>query len=415
MNALHVAVKDIQMLLKDRGQVITLFILPLIFVVAFSAVFAAGQPQEQAITVPVVDLDAGGEMSQQLLDGLNRDRGLKTQDQDPATVDAALADKKITMALFIPANFTADVKAGTPATLRLVRGPGGSESETEAVRLIVSGVASDLALQTQLIAGLSQMGQMMGDAPAEYQTFQAERIQAQAESQFNRASTAPLVALTTRWPDKLTQGREDFNPSSLSVVGFAILFAFLTAQSTAESIYNEKKIGTFRRLLASPLGKWPLLSGKMLPNFVIAIVQVAIVFGVSALLLPLMKLGKPSLGTAPSAPLGLILTTVMVALCSTSLGVLIAALARTAAQIGGISTVVLWVAGMVGGAFIPTFMLGDFLNTIGKVVPHYWAIQAYNDIMIRNQGLVDILPELGMVAAFTVVFFAVGLLRFKFD
>jgi ABC-2 type transport system permease protein len=220
------------------------------------------------------------------------------------------------------------------------------------------------------------------------------------------------LALTTKWPDKITKGREDFDPSSLSVAGFAILFAFLTAQSTAESIHNEKKIGTFRRLLASPMGKWSLLAGKMLPNFLIALLQVAIVFGVSTLLLPLIGMAKPSLG---SSPLGLILITVVVALCSTSLGVLIAALARTEGQIGGLSTTILWVAGLVGGAFIPAFIMGDFLNTIGKVVPHYWALQAYNDLMIRGQGLVDILPEVGMVAVFAVVFFVVGLLRFKFD
>ncbi len=82
---------------------------------------------------------------------------------------------------------------------------------------------------------------------------------------------------------------------------------------------------------------------------------------------------------------------------------------------GGISTLILWVAGLVGGAFIPAFVLGDFLNAIGKVVPHYWALQAYNNLMIRGQGVVDILPELGILLGFTIVFFVIGLLRFKFD
>ncbi|MFN2228091.1 MAG: ABC transporter permease, partial [Anaerolineae bacterium] len=69
----------------------------------------------------------------------------------------------------------------------------------------------------------------------------------------------------------------------------------------------------------------------------------------------------------------------------------------------------------VGGAFIPAFVLGDFLNTIGKAVPHYWALQAYNDLTIRGLGVADILPELGILAGFVAVFFVIGLLRFKFD
>jgi ABC-2 type transport system permease protein len=123
-------------------------------------------------------------------------------------------------------------------------------------------------------------------------------------------------------------------------------------------------------------------------------------------------LERPSLGNSPA---GLVVLTIVVALCSTSLGILIAALARTESQVGGISTLILWVAGLVGGAFIPAFVLGDFLNTVGKIVPQYWALQAYNNLMIRGQGLVDILPELGILLGFTSVFFVVGLLRFKFD
>lgn len=72
-------------------------------------------------------------------------------------------------------------------------------------------------------------------------------------------------------------------------------------------------------------------------------------------------------------------------------------------------------AGIVGGAFIPAFVLGDFLNTVGKAVPHYWALQAYNDLMIRGLAVADILLELGILAGFTAVFFAGGLLRFRFD
>jgi len=413
MNTHSVAFKDLLLLLKDRGQIFLLFLVPIGFVLAFSAAFATGQTlQEQIIVVPVVNLDPGGEMSALLLQNINDDRGLQTQDHDQAQVEGNLQDETIKLALLIPAGFSADVQAGTPTTLRLMYGPAASDSEVQTVRLVVGGVAADLSLETQLVGGLSQMGAMMGDAPPEVQVFTAERIRVQVESQIERANTAPLVSLSARWPDQITQGRQDFNPSAFGVAGFAIMFAFLTAQTTATSIYDEKKEGTFRRLLAAPLGKWELLGGKMLPNFVIAILQMAIIFAASILLLPLMGLDAPTLG---KSPLGMILITVLVALCSTSLGILLAALCRTEAQVGGVSTVVLWVAGMVGGAFIPAFFLGDFLNTIGKVVPHYWALQAYNDLMIRGLGVADILPELGMLTGFTAVFFVIGLLKFEFD
>jgi ABC-2 type transport system permease protein len=362
MNALDVAKKDILILLKDRGQVILLFVLPIVFVIAISAALGAAVSGQQAIDVPVVNLD-GGEASQMLIDQLNADRGLKTVEYVESQAGTDLQEEKIKLALYIPAGFTADVEAGQVTKLRLVRGPAASDSEMATVWLVVEGVAGDLSLQTQLLAGLSQMGAMMGDAPQEAQAFTAERIQAQAKSQYERAKTEPLVAVAAKWPDVMTGGREKFDPSSFGMAGFAILFAFLGAQVTAQSIWDEKKLGTFRRLQTSPLSRFDLMVGKMLPNFVIALVQVAIIFGLSTVLLPLMNLGAPSLG---KDPLALVVVTVVLAVCSTGLGVFIAALARTENQVGGIATVLLWTAGMVGGAFIPAFLLGNLLNTLGK-------------------------------------------------
>ena len=413
MNALYVAWKDFLILLKDRGQIILMFVLPMIFIVATAAAMSASTSASQrAIDVPVVNLDTGGESSRALIDMLNAGRGIKTVDTTEAQAQVDLEEKKINLALYIPAGFSAGVQAGQVAQLRLVRGPGASDSEITTVRLVVEGVAADLSLQTQLLSGLTQMGAMMGDAPAENQAFTAERVEAQAKSQYERALTAPLLAVETRLPELVTRGREEFDASTFGMAGFAVLFAFLGAQMTAQSIFEEKKLGTFRRLQASPLSKAQVLLGKMAPNFVLALVQVAVIFAVSTFLLPAANLGAPSLG---NDPLGLVVVTVMVALCSTGLGVLLASLARTESQVGGITSVVLWLAGMVGGAFIPAFLLGDFLNAVGKVVPHYWALQAYTNLMVRGQGLVDVLPQVGILAGFTALFFAVGLLKFRFD
>jgi ABC-2 type transport system permease protein len=412
MNVSNIASKDLLLMLKDRGQIFSLFLLPVAFILAFSAAWQAGQPEEELIAVPLVNLDRGGAMADLLVQSLNQDRGIQTEEYDATAAEADLEEGKIGLVLVIPAGFSADVESGTPTRLRLRYGPDASDSELEAVRLVVNGVASDLSLETQLVGGLSQMAAMMGDAPPEEQVFTTELIREQASSQFERARTDPLVDVAAKWPDQITQGRADFNPSSFGIAGFAIMFAFLTAQATASSVFGEKREGTFRRLLAAPMDKWEVLVGKMLPNLLVAIVQVVVIFAACWFLLPLVGAARPSLG---NSPLGLVLITVMVALCSTSLGLMLGALCRTESQVGGISSLFLWVAGMVGGAFIPNFLLGDFLGTVGKIVPHFWANQAFNDLMIRGHGVGAILPELGVLALFAVAFFGVGLLRFRFE
>jgi ABC-2 type transport system permease protein len=119
--------------------------------------------------------------------------------------------------------------------------------------------------------------------------------------------------------------------------------------------------------------------------------------------------------TLGNDPLALILVSLLLALCSTGLGILIAALARTEGQIGGLSALLLWTMGAVGGCLFPPFLLGGLLDTVGRVVPLYWAIQAYQDLIVRGRGLSDVTTEMLALLVFTVIFFGVGLWRFEFD
>jgi ABC-2 type transport system permease protein len=197
----------------------------------------------------------------------------------------------------------------------------------------------------------------------------------------------------------------------VSVPGFAVMFVFLTAQTTAQYIYEEKKLGSFRRLLAAPISKAIILVGKMTPNLLVGLAQIVVIFGAGLFLLPALGFDPLTLG---NHPLALILLCLVVVLCSTSLGVLIAAIARTEGQITGVSQVVLWVFGFAG-ILLVGMPVGATLDTVSHVIPHYWANAAFMDLLVRGQGLADILPSILILLGFTAAFLAVGLWRFKFD
>jgi len=196
------------------------------------------------------------------------------------------------------------------------------------------------------------------------------------------------------------------------VPGYTIIFVFVTAQATAFSIYREKKEGSFRRLLAAPMSKAALLAGKMIPNFITGLIQIVVIFAVSIFILPMVGLDRLTPG---DDLLALVLVSLLLVLCSTGLGILIAAIARTEGQIGGLGTLALWTMGAVGGCLFPPFLLGGLLDIVGKVVPHYWAIQAYQDLIVRGRGLADVTTEMLVLLAFSGVFFVIGLWRFEFD
>jgi ABC-2 type transport system permease protein len=416
MKALSVAWKDLQILFKDRGMVIQLFLLPLLFIVVTSGALSAmagGEGQgDTRVPLPVVDLD-GGEAARTLLQGLDAAGGVQVQQYDPSEATALLGKNELDYVLTIPASFTEDLAQNRTATLRLVSHPNAAR--TESVRLAVEGVARDMALERQILTSLQQMGDMLADAPPEYQeAFAVERAQAQARSQFERAASQPLVAVRDRIPAPAEGEEQEESPSAnlLAVPGYAVLFVFLTAQATAHSIYEEKKVGSFRRLLAAPISKASLLAGKMLPNFLTALIQTAVIFAFGAFGLPLLGLTPVSLGRDP---LALMLVVVLMALCSSALGLVIAAIARTENQIGGLSQVMLWVMAIVGGSIVPAFILEMFLGPLPNVVPHYWANRALDNVMIRGLTLSGVTTEMAALLGFTTLFFAIGLWRFEFE
>lgn len=414
MRALSVALKDIQIFLKDRGAIIQLFLLPLIFIVAYSAVAASFENEEEdhRIPLPVVNLDDGQE-SETLLQELEHAGGVQVDIFEESDAAQKLEKNEISRLLTIPADFTQGISEGRTVTLRLVSHPDANMEETEALRLVVEGAAQDLALESQILASLQQIGEMQANSPQEYQeAFSLEKIIAQARSQFEQSEERPLVTIEQMLPGQESEKEELPSTAEVAVPGFAVLFIFLTAQTTARSIYDEKKVGSFRRLLASPISKTALLAGKIIPNFITALIQSVIIFAFGAYGLSLMGLKPVELG---NDPLALGLAIVLIALCSSSLGVVIAALARTENQIGGLSTLILWGLGTLGGSIIPYFILEPMLGPIPKALPHYWANRALDNIMVRGRMLADVSLELSALLGFTLVFFIIGLWRFDFD
>ncbi len=413
MNALHIAVKDLVILFRDRGVVMQLLGLPLIFILVFSGAMqaAVGGSQDTRLPLVVVDKD-GGPRAQALREGIEAAGGVRIELKAGPVAEEALDKGELARALFVPADFSSDLDAGRQVTLRLVSRPDADVPRTEAMRMVIEGVARDMALEGQILTSLRQMGEMMATVPDAFTMLAVERGPAQAREQFERSRTRPLVTLVTRVPTRAVTVEEQATAAQLAVPSFTVLFVFLTSQATARSIYDEKKVGSFRRVLASPVSKGELLVGKMLPNVAASLIQVIVIFGFGLLVLPLLGQAPLSLG---NAPLAVVLVGILIAVCSSSLGILIAALARTENQIGGLSAVILWAMGVLGGSFIPVFFLERFLGSIMRVVPHYWANSAFTDLLVRGAGLSDVVPQMVALLIFTGAFFAVGLWRFDFD
>lgn len=421
MNVWNFLKKDWAIFFKDRGAMMWLFVLPVVFIAIFAGLArmsfgapAATEEKDTRAAIAVVNLDQDGAISQQFIESLNRSKGFKARLYTQQEAEQLIQKYTIKRYLVIPAGFSSGLSNGEHVTITLVVHPDADPTTTQTIQRVINGIASDTSLELQILDGIRQMGEMQANNPAVQTGFNAERILSQARSQFEASRSRPLVGLVETTPASPAENKLDFDLSQTTVPGFAVLFVFLAASTVAHGIFEERKAGTLRRLLSAPLSRSTILAGKMVPVFLLTLVQVIFIFLAGALLLPLVGFGKLSIG---SDPLAWGVTSILIALCSTCLGILIASIATTEGQVGGISNAVLWVAGILGGAFFPTFLIQQMpvLNVLSRLVPQSWATTAYYDILTRGKGLADIWLSLVMLLVFSAVFFFIGTRRFKFE
>ncbi len=425
MNLLNVTYKDLQVFVRDRGSVFTLFLLPFIFILVLSLAtqgieLGASSTEEKPAGLPltVVNNDPQGKAAQEFLTALQNTGKVQIILEDQAKVERRLTDAALRYALFIPADFSAQVAAGNQTTLRLAVHPISEQADVLTVERAITRASREYMLGEYLNAGLEQMAAMQAANPDASTAFSTEHIQQLVAVQQAEATKQPLVAVVTTTPAKPSDDQAAAATfriptySEFSAVGMTVLFVFLAAQMTARSIFDEKREGTFRRLMAAPISKSALLGGKLLPNFILVLIQIAVLFFTGGVVIGLIGL-KP-LDFNVDWP-SLLIMSLATALCSTSLGIFIAAIAKTEAQVGAFASLALFLAGLLAGSFVPLFLFPEGLENLARVVPLYWANQAYFGLFFRGQALAELLPDIAALLGFSALFFGIGLWRFKFE
>ncbi len=198
-------------------------------------------------------------------------------------------------------------------------------------------------------------------------------------------------------------------PSSfqLTVPGNAVLFGFFIALTCALSFAEERRTGTWRRLLAAPVPRWMLLGAKLVPYVVLGSIQVGLLFAIGAFAFG-MKIG----GSIPA----LAVLTVGVAASATGLGLLLASVSSTEKQISSLGSVAILIMGLVSGCMIPRVLMPHVLQQIGLAVPHGWALDGYFTLLVRDgAGFADVIKPIAAVYGFAALFMAAGIRRFRFD
>lgn len=431
MNLLASFRKDLLLLLRDRGEMAALFLMPLAFILPICLAFPANgynlnADEKPALPVAVYDVAAGQPPAhtQELLDSLaetfslemNYDTAegarLSVDGTCPTTgpaCDEAVARGRVqrderNAGLVIPAGLSAAIDAGQHISLTLLYNPARSPVDRQLAAAAITGSTMQLSIQNQLGNGLRQFEDLIDLVPAEVQDQIRRQVNGGAAGSNGQAAassaspSAPALVVVSVHP---TNSRLVRTPNTVdqTVPGYTVMFVFFLIGTVTASLQLERNSGMLRRLLTTPMRRSAFLSGKILAGAVIGVLQVATMFAIGYFFFH-MNLG--------SAPLALLLLTIAVVLSAVCIG-----LAAAAYRIERGINIFLIVAALLAGCAFPVDWLPPFLRTVNVVLPQTWAVAGYQDLLTRGLGFVDVLPEIGVLLGFAIVFFMLSLRRFQ--
>ena len=187
------------------------------------------------------------------------------------------------------------------------------------------------------------------------------------------------------------------------VMGMILLL--ISAMMTSISIVREKELGTMEILLVSPMKPWLVVISKVVPYFIISIINV-----ITILLLSVFVLGMPINGSLVL----LFSATILYLFCALSLGILISTVTQTqqAAMLVSLLGLMLPVVMLSGYAF-PIANMPLILQGISNIVPAKWYIIIVKSVMIKGVGLEQIWRELLIILGMTAAFLFISIKRFK--
>jgi ABC-2 type transport system permease protein len=355
--------KELLLLRRDPRVLVRLIVLPVLFIGLFGYMFN-GQDARRREARPIAVWNGAGAAGDAIVRALDASKLFVVAPAATAAAAEREVGHGVAVALAIPPDF--DPVHGHRATLVL------DTQEPPQVTGPLRGAVS--AIVTRAVVG--------GAPPPEVVDVRAPA-----------GAVDPVDQITSAF--------------QLTVPGNAVLFGFFIALTCALSFAEERRSGTWRRLLASPVPAWKLLVAKLVPYIALGTVQVGLLFAIGAIGFG-MKIG----GSLPA----LIVLTIGVACCATSLGLLIAAVSSTEKQISSLGSVLIMIMGLVGGCMFPRAMMPHAMQQVGLFVPHGWALDGYYRLLVGDgAGFADVTRQLAAVYGFAALFAIAGMRRFRFD
>jgi ABC-2 type transport system permease protein len=414
---LALAVKDLRILIADKGNMFWVLGFPLLFALLFGAVYAGAGKGPSGMKLAIVDEDKS-EFSGLYITHLESEEALKISRPDREQALTQVRKGQVAAAVVIRPGFGEGFSGFFDANdpkLQIASDPGQKMQGAYLEGLLAKAQFEVMAkrfrdrqwMRGQMDTWRSQIkgaSDLPGaDANAYLRFFDAmDGFLQDVNDQTYRGGLGNGILNVA----KLDVQREYNGPRTPFQITFpqAILWAILSCAATfAISIVRERTTGTFQRLRVSPISQADILAGKGLACFLTC----ALVIGL------LVLLGKLVFKMPIESPALFIVASVCTCLCFVGLMMLVSTLGKTEQSVGGAGWASLMIMAMFGGAMMPLAFMPSWMRSVSHFSPVKWGILAMEGGIWRGFTLTEMLLPCGVLLAFGSAFFILGVLMLR--
>ena len=277
------------------------------------------------------------------------------------------------LALSIPAGYGADVTAGAPVRLQLIADGSDSNSTTVA-----------LGYATTVIGAYAQeiVEERLARDPSTALVVQPGGIE-------------PRIRI---WFNPQLESRHFMIPGVL-----ALVLLVVTANLASMAIVREKELGTLEQLNVTPLRRWELIVGKLLPYGAIAMIDVVLVVAVAVFWFEVPLRGSFLLLFAMS---------LLYVLCTLALGLFISTISDTQQQ-AMMTATFFFLTPMIylSGFIFPIENMPAVIQVFTYLIPLRYFLIIVRGIFLKGIGLDLLWPQAAALAAWGLIVLSLAVSR----
>ena len=394
MNWIHIAVKDLKIIMREKIAWLTMILLPLVVVTvagfALSGLFSESVPDLKL----AYSYSGNAENIEPLIHGLEEIEAIQLVQTGSKEDGMKLIEKSsVTALIVIPEDFNVG-NINSEFTVEFYYDVS-SQSSSGILQGMVQGVVNSLNNSLVTIELLARQAEQYGANTQELLPQIVEKVR-------NSFHTTERIGIAVQGV-----GGEESNESFYQVIpGFAVMFLLFSIIGGATKLFDERQNKTLRRILIAPVKKSDVIIGKWVGMTIEGFFQAVILFLAGKLIFGL------SLG---DNPLRLLCFLLIAAGTAGAIGVFVASISKSLKQANGLAMLLFMVMSALGGSWWPLELTPAFMQTAGKFTFNYWAISGIKKLILFNQPLLSVGFEMVILALVGLIFLFLSFEYFKFE